>query len=431
VVFLVTMVTKLMIHSSLYFIIMKIINIEKFLFFLHLIEKRKKLKLKLKLKKKKNESATRNSFPFNNWTSEILKFNFKFYFEKCFLNSKLKKNRPMTRGANIPAQSGGMMNPVRADDRPMTRGGLGGFQQQSNTNSFNRQVQDKSYFLGVLRSKIAEINNEVIRMTRQMENINADNSNYLSYGRKSEELNQQIEDLHGELADYNLVLDNMNTSSSIADIRADHANLKLHNDQETKVLDTLFIEKGKKEEIIKKYEKEIGDEKVRRERILSSLTGPIRSRYEQVKQESDQLQSQLSVNQSQIEEYKIRMDKMKQRIGMASLKHDALVLLDKLHSAEMKRDQLLIETSSVMSPAEETQKLMKQIKENNLEITSIERQCNELREIIETVKADLEDKSTSTTSNNNDDDDSNSSDSFISFQFLSYYYLTSFLFCFK
>ena len=34
----------------------------------------------------------------------------------------------MTRGANIPTQPG-VFNPVRADDRPMTRGGLGGFHQ--------------------------------------------------------------------------------------------------------------------------------------------------------------------------------------------------------------------------------------------------------------------------------------------------------------
>jgi intraflagellar transport protein 74 len=92
-----------------------------------------------------------------------------------------QKNRPMTRGANIPNQMS-MLNPTRADDRPMTRGGLGGF--QSNTGGFNRQVQDKTYYLGIIRSKIAEINNEMIRMNKEMNNINSDNSNYLSYGRK-------------------------------------------------------------------------------------------------------------------------------------------------------------------------------------------------------------------------------------------------------
>jgi len=106
----------------------------------------------------------------------------KLFFAEFFITVfYFQQNRPMTRGANIPNQSS-MLNPTRADDRPMTRGGLGGF--QSNAGGFNRQVQDKTYYLGVIRSKIAEINNEMIRMNKEMTNINSDNSNYLSYGRK-------------------------------------------------------------------------------------------------------------------------------------------------------------------------------------------------------------------------------------------------------
>jgi hypothetical protein len=41
------------------------------------------------------------------------------------------------------------LNPAKADDRPMTRGGLGGIQDSSG--GFNRKVQDKTYFSGLLR----------------------------------------------------------------------------------------------------------------------------------------------------------------------------------------------------------------------------------------------------------------------------------------
>lgn len=76
----------------------------------------------------------------------------------------------------------GMMNPTKADDRPMTRGGLGGL--QTSAGGFNRTVQDKTYYLGLLRAKIGEINTELFRMNKDITNINSDNSNYLSYGRK-------------------------------------------------------------------------------------------------------------------------------------------------------------------------------------------------------------------------------------------------------
>lgn len=298
-------------------------------------------------------------------------------------------NRPMTRGANIPNQTL-TLNPTRGDDRPMTRGGLGGFQQ--NTGGFNRQVQDKSYFLGILRSKIGEINTEILRMNKDMTNINSDNSNYLSYGKKAEELNSQIEESRGELADYNMVLERINTSSSVSDLRNDYSNLKVHNDQETKSLDTIFIEKGKKEEIAKRHEKEIAEEKKRREKILSSMSGSIRSKYEKIKIESDKMQDSLESSQSQIEEYKSKMEGMRKQIGLSSVKQEALQLLDQLHIAELKKDQLLEETKNVLTPAEEREKLLKQIKDNNQEITAIEKKINELKDSCETMSIELEEK---------------------------------------
>ncbi len=65
---------------------------------------------------------------------------------------------------------------------------------------------------------------------------------------------------------------------------------------------------------------------------------------------------------------------MKQKIGMSSVKQEALNLLDQLHMAELKREQLYEETRNVLTPAEEREKLLKQIKDNNQEITSIEKQ---------------------------------------------------------
>lgn len=59
---------------------------------------------------------------------------------------------------------------------------------------------------------------------------------------------------------------------------------------------------------------------------------------------------------------------------MSGVKLEALNLLEQLHGAEMKRDQLIEETKNVLTPAEEREKLLRQIKENNQEITTIEKQ---------------------------------------------------------
>ncbi len=179
-----------------------------------------------------------------------------------------------------------------------------------------------------------------------------------------------------------MVLERLNTSSSVSDLRTDYANLKQHNDRETKALDMIFIEKGKKEEVAKRHEKEISEEKKRREKVLSSMSGAIRSRYEKIKIESDRMQEQLEASQSQIEEYRNKMDAMRKQIGLSSVKQEALTLLDQLHSAELKKEQLLEETKNVLTPAEEREKLLKQIKDNNQEITAIEKKINELKVFI-------------------------------------------------
>ena len=201
-----------------------------------------------------------------------------------------------------------------------------------------------------------------------------------------------------------MVLERLNTSSSVSDLKNDYTNLKLHNDNETKSLDLIFIEKGKKEEIVKRHEKEIAEEKKRREKILSSMSGSIRSKYEKIKIESDKLQENLESSQSQIEDYKRKMDDMRKQIGLSSVKQEALQLLDHLHNAELKRDKLTEETKNVLTPAEEREKLLKQIKDNNQEITAIEKKINELRETCDSITSELNEKVTQDDPNDREDD---------------------------
>lgn len=69
-------------------------------------------------------------------------------------------------------------------------------------------------------------------------------------------------------------------------------------------------------------------------------------------------------------------------MGMSNVKQEALNLLDRLNAAEMQRDELIYETKNVLTPAEEREKLLKQIKENNEEISTLEKQFVYLAEKI-------------------------------------------------
>jgi hypothetical protein len=56
----------------------------------------------------------------------------------------LLQQRPVSRGGPL-----GSNMRIKVEDAPMTRGGLGGFQNAGG--SGGRQVQDRTYFVGVVR----------------------------------------------------------------------------------------------------------------------------------------------------------------------------------------------------------------------------------------------------------------------------------------
>ena len=47
-----------------------------------------------------------------------------------------------------------------------------------------RQVQDKTYFLGLLRSKTAELSQEINNLKNEVNSASEDQSNYVSYEKR-------------------------------------------------------------------------------------------------------------------------------------------------------------------------------------------------------------------------------------------------------
>ena len=76
------------------------------------------------------------------------------------------QNRPASRGGQI-----GLQTSVRVADRPVTQQGLSGLRTGAGRTAgtaggpgAQRQFQDKSYFLGILRSKMSELQTEISRL---------------------------------------------------------------------------------------------------------------------------------------------------------------------------------------------------------------------------------------------------------------------------
>ncbi|XP_070257109.1 intraflagellar transport protein 74 homolog isoform X3 [Myotis yumanensis] len=200
--------------------------------------------------------------------------------------------RPGSRGGLI-GTGGVLSSQIKVADRPVTQQGLSGM--KTGIKGPQRQILDKSYYLGLLRSKINELTTEINKLQKEIEMYNQENSVYLSYEKRAETLAVEIKEFQGQLADYNMELDTL---------------------------------------------------------------------------------------QQQLDSLNMKKDSLEAEIAHSQVKQEAVLLHEKLYELESHRDQMVAEDKSMGSPMEERERLLKQVKEDNQEIASMERQLTDIKEKI-------------------------------------------------
>jgi intraflagellar transport protein 74 len=113
---------------------------------------------------------------------------------------------------------------VKAIDRPVTNHGMSGIKVQNQ--GPGRQIYDRTYYINLLKNKNNEIIQEINKMKQEVEDINKDNTTYLTLERKYEALIKDVRKYEGELADYNLALDKYRSDTKPEDIEALYMHIK-------------------------------------------------------------------------------------------------------------------------------------------------------------------------------------------------------------
>lgn len=86
----------------------------------------------------------------------------------------------------------------------MTGQGVMGMRAQGAT---GRLVEDTSYYVGLIRKKMTDVNQESSRLRGEIDQQSKDSSQIAQLEKKYEQLMKNKEALEGQLADYNLALD--------------------------------------------------------------------------------------------------------------------------------------------------------------------------------------------------------------------------------
>lgn len=194
-------------------------------------------------------------------------------------------------------RNSGTMQQVRVEDRPMTQHGLGGIRTNHGA---RRQVEDRSYWLGVLRTKTNDLTSEIRRLEREMRTIEEESSNYLAYEKTAERLASQIRDLQGELSDYNTLVEKATSSDGFATVEMECEQMHRENERSERDLDALFDQKQRKEGAGREIESRLREARQFEQRIVENMDGSMRSRYAKSKQANEGLLSQIVQMQKQV-----------------------------------------------------------------------------------------------------------------------------------
>uniref|UniRef100_A0A8B9K9L6 Intraflagellar transport 74 n=1 Tax=Astyanax mexicanus TaxID=7994 RepID=A0A8B9K9L6_ASTMX len=233
--------------------------------------------------------------------------------------------RPGTRGGPI-ATPGVLSAQIKVTDRPVTQQGLSGM--KTGGKGPQRQILDKSYYLGLLRGKINELTTETSKLQMEIDVFNQENSVYLSYEKRAEGLAGEIKDLQGQLADYNMLVDKLNTNTEMDEVMNDFNMLRAQNDREAQSMD-----------------------------FMASWI----------------LLEELDARQEELDTLMTRKETFEELLH-SQVKQEAVLLYERLQELEQRRDAMQAEEKNTTSPQEERECLLKQVKEDNQEIASMERQ---------------------------------------------------------
>ncbi|KAM9839877.1 intraflagellar transport protein 74 homolog [Aulostomus maculatus] len=285
---------------------------------------------------------------------------------------------PGTRGG-IPISTPGVLSAqIKVTDRPVTQQGLSGM--KTGMKGPQRQILDKSYYLGLLRSKINELTTETSKLHKEIDNYNQENSVYLSYEKRAEGLAAEIRDLQGQLADYNMLVDKLNTNTDMEEMINDYNSLKAQNDSEAESIDSIFTERREREEAIRASEDEIKRERRVADEVVQAMPAAKQEKYFTMTTTNEELLQELTGLQEELDVLLTRKEDYEAELAHSQIKQEVVRLHETLSALEMKRDAMEAEQKSLGTPQEEREKLFKQVKEDNQEIASMERQLTEIRE---------------------------------------------------
>ena len=284
----------------------------------------------------------------------------------------------------------GFTTNTKVVDRAVSRQGLSGVVQGSGGQKIERKIQDKTYFLTLLKTKINDISKEILNMNNEIESINKDITTYSNLNKTYEVLSKEVQNLEGELADYNLAGDKYRSMMKAEDIEDVYNRMKLINKKKMDESDNLFLEKAQIMEELDKVEYENNKVVQNIEQRLLDLDPDQKAEYEQIREDNQNYI--MKIYQLREEMAKLNADLIEGENILKSNpnKMEAHKIKDSIDQLRRKKEELELQTNEAgLSIDELKQRLVVKAKEQTMEKNNIDKKIPDTKKLIESHKKSI------------------------------------------
>ena len=298
----------------------------------------------------------------------------------------------------------GFTTDTKVIDRAVSRQGLSGVVQGSGGQKIERKIQDKTYYITLLKTKINDISKEILNMNNEIGSINSDMTTYANLNKQYETLSKEVQNLEGELADYNLAGDKYRSMMKADDIEDVYNRMKLYNKKKMDESDNLFLERAKILDELQEVEMENNKVLQNIEQRLLDLDPDQKAEYEQIREDNQNYI--MKIYQLREEMAKLNGDLIEGENILKSNpnKMEAHKLKDSISQLQRKKEELELQTNEAgLSIEELKQRLVQKAKEQTLEKNNLDKKIPDTKKIIESHKKSIIELEREMKSNANND----------------------------
>ena len=281
----------------------------------------------------------------------------------------------------------GFTTNTKVIDRAVSRQGLTGAISGAGGQKIERKIQDKSYFMTLLKTKISDITNEIMKMNDEIGKINTNMTKYGALNKEYEILSKEIQDLEGELADYNLAGDKYRSNMRAEDIEEVYNRIKLYNKKKMDESDNLFLDKSKIMEQIQQIEQENNRVLQGIEQRLLDLDPDQKNEYETIREENQNYIMKIYQLREELTELNAQLYEGENMLRNNPNKMEAHKIKDSINLLKRKKEELELQTNeSGLSIDELKQRLIAKAKEQTIDKNNIDKKIPDTRKLIEANK---------------------------------------------